>query len=464
MPAHLRARARPADRAAGDRHQRQRHPRALSRRAATCRSPPVVPSLSPSMDIQVSSNFERLLFELKGRNGAAVAAAIAALPRRPARCRADDQAWRAARGLFSGHRVDDAETLRHDRRHLSPHRHADRPAHRGRASPRRAPRSPPTRTTARRWSRWRRRIRRSSPTRSSARPGSGRGCRRRSPRSCEKRERVTVLPNDVGAVARFVRAHARRGAAEPGGSMTRRLATLANGLRIVTDRIDTVDTVSLGIWVDVGTRHEPPEINGVAHFLEHMAFKGTERRSARAIAEEIEAVGGHLNAYTSRESTAYYAKVLKEDVAAGARYPRRHPAALDLRPGRARARAHGHPAGNRPGQRHARRHHLRLFPGTRLSRPGDGPAGAGQPRDHPRAVARGGRRPICATITAPRAWCCRRPGNLDHDRLVDLADNAAVGDAGRARRDDRAGALCRRRAPRGAAISNSCTSCSAFPA
>jgi len=96
--------------------------------------------------------------------------------------------------------------------------------------------------------------------------------------------------------------------------MTVTLATLSNGLRIVTDRIETVDTVSLGLWIDVGTRHEAPEINGVAHFLEHMAFKGTERRSARAIAEEIEAVGGHLNAYTSRESTAYYAKVLKEDV------------------------------------------------------------------------------------------------------------------------------------------------------
>jgi len=96
--------------------------------------------------------------------------------------------------------------------------------------------------------------------------------------------------------------------------MTVQQATLANGLRIVTDRIDTVDTVSLGLWVDVGTRHEAPAVNGAAHFLEHMAFKGTERRSARAIAEEIEAVGGHLNAYTSRESTAYYAKVLKEDV------------------------------------------------------------------------------------------------------------------------------------------------------
>jgi predicted Zn-dependent peptidase len=96
--------------------------------------------------------------------------------------------------------------------------------------------------------------------------------------------------------------------------MTIELSHLNNGLQIATDRIDTVDTVSLGIWVDVGTRHEPATINGAAHFLEHMAFKGTERRSALAIAEEIEAVGGHLNAYTSRESTAYYAKVLKDDV------------------------------------------------------------------------------------------------------------------------------------------------------
>ena len=96
--------------------------------------------------------------------------------------------------------------------------------------------------------------------------------------------------------------------------MSTQLATLPNGLRIVTDRIDTVDTASLGLWVDVGTRHEAPDINGAAHFLEHMAFKGTGRRTARDIAEEIEAVGGHFNAYTSRESTAYYAKVLKGDV------------------------------------------------------------------------------------------------------------------------------------------------------
>jgi len=94
--------------------------------------------------------------------------------------------------------------------------------------------------------------------------------------------------------------------------MTVHLSTLDNGLRVATDTVATVETVSLGAWVGVGTRNEPAEINGVAHLLEHMAFKGTERRSAYDIAEEIEAVGGHLNAYTGRESTAYYAKVLAE--------------------------------------------------------------------------------------------------------------------------------------------------------
>jgi predicted Zn-dependent peptidase len=95
--------------------------------------------------------------------------------------------------------------------------------------------------------------------------------------------------------------------------MTVQISTLPNGLRVVTHRMEAVESVSLGMWVHVGTRHERPEINGIAHMLEHMAFKGTKRRSARAIAEEIEDVGGHLNAYTSREFTAYHATVLKGD-------------------------------------------------------------------------------------------------------------------------------------------------------
>ena len=93
------------------------------------------------------------------------------------------------------------------------------------------------------------------------------------------------------------------------------VSTLPNGLRVATDTMTTVETVSLGMWVGVGTRHEREAENGVSHLLEHMAFKGTERRTAGEIAREIEAVGGFLNAYTAREVTAYYAKVLKEDAA-----------------------------------------------------------------------------------------------------------------------------------------------------
>jgi predicted Zn-dependent peptidase len=92
-----------------------------------------------------------------------------------------------------------------------------------------------------------------------------------------------------------------------------RVTTLANGFRVATDRMESVETTSLGVWTGVGTRNEPAEHNGVAHLLEHMAFKGTKRRSARDIVVEIEDVGGFLNAYTGREQTAYYAKVLAED-------------------------------------------------------------------------------------------------------------------------------------------------------
>jgi predicted Zn-dependent peptidase len=92
---------------------------------------------------------------------------------------------------------------------------------------------------------------------------------------------------------------------------------LPSGLTVVTERMERVETVSFGAYVASGTRHETAAENGVSHFLEHMAFKGTSRRSAAEIAEEIENVGGHINAYTAREQTAYYVKVLKEDAALG---------------------------------------------------------------------------------------------------------------------------------------------------
>ena len=93
-----------------------------------------------------------------------------------------------------------------------------------------------------------------------------------------------------------------------------RLTTLPNGVRIVTEAMPGLASAAVGIWVDAGARHEAEAENGIAHFLEHMAFKGTARRSALQIAEQIEDVGGHINAWTSREMTAYYARVLAADV------------------------------------------------------------------------------------------------------------------------------------------------------
>ncbi|WP_299554218.1 pitrilysin family protein [uncultured Tateyamaria sp.] len=96
--------------------------------------------------------------------------------------------------------------------------------------------------------------------------------------------------------------------------MTTQTHRLSNGFRIVTEHMPGLASASIGIWVGAGARHETPEQNGIAHFLEHMAFKGTKRRSALQIAEAIEDVGGYINAYTSREVTAYYARVLENDV------------------------------------------------------------------------------------------------------------------------------------------------------
>lgn len=93
---------------------------------------------------------------------------------------------------------------------------------------------------------------------------------------------------------------------------TIQMSTLKNGLRVMTDRVEAVESVALGVWVGVGTRNEDLQHNGVAHMVEHMLFKGTKRRDAQAIVGEIEAVGGHMNAYTSRELTSYHCHLIKE--------------------------------------------------------------------------------------------------------------------------------------------------------
>ena len=94
--------------------------------------------------------------------------------------------------------------------------------------------------------------------------------------------------------------------------------TLGNGVRIVTEQVSHLQSVSLGIWIRSGSRFERPDLNGICHFIEHMLFKGTERRSAYTIAREIDSVGGVLNAFTSKEMTSFYCRVLSENMALAA--------------------------------------------------------------------------------------------------------------------------------------------------
>jgi predicted Zn-dependent peptidase len=95
--------------------------------------------------------------------------------------------------------------------------------------------------------------------------------------------------------------------------MSVEITRLSNGITVISHHMPHLETVALGIWVKAGARDELPEENGIAHFLEHMAFKGTSRRTARDIAEEIESAGGEINAATGMETTTYYARVLKND-------------------------------------------------------------------------------------------------------------------------------------------------------
>ncbi|NJL17322.1 MAG: insulinase family protein, partial [Nitrospira sp.] len=95
---------------------------------------------------------------------------------------------------------------------------------------------------------------------------------------------------------------------------------LDNGIRLVTERIPSLKSVTIGIWVDVGSRDESPAEAGYSHFIEHMFFKGTTTRSATDISREIDALGGEMNAFTTRETTTFYVKVLDQHL----------PKALDL--------------------------------------------------------------------------------------------------------------------------------------
>ena len=260
------------------------------------------------MDIQVSSNFERLLFDAYGRDAGAVRALMASL----AQSRTflvDAQALGEIRGLFAAGRADEDEiaatirTLRQETGYLlDPHtavgvavaeKESREPAVPmivlGTAHPAKFPDAVAAACGVT-----------PGAARLARRPADAPRARHRASRRPGRRRTF----HHCGKPCRTKRS--RR--------MTVNLTRLDSGLTVVTDDMPHLETASLGVWVGCGSRDEKPDEHGISHLLEHMAFKGTTRRTARQIAEEIEAVGGDLNAATSVETTAYYARVLKADV------------------------------------------------------------------------------------------------------------------------------------------------------
>ena len=104
-----------------------------------------------------------------------------------------------------------------------------------------------------------------------------------------------------------------------------RRTILPSGLTILTERMEHIRSVAMGVWIRAGSRHELPEVNGISHFVEHMVFKGTQSRSAKRIAREVDAIGGNLDAFTGKETICFNLKVLDRACAHGAR--------CSLRPG-----------------------------------------------------------------------------------------------------------------------------------
>ncbi|GAA0003476.1 hypothetical protein BRDID11002_34770 [Bradyrhizobium diazoefficiens] len=341
---------------------------------------------SPSMDIQISSNFERLLFEAGRRDAAGVRRLMDSL-KQSGRFVLPDATLAAIREEFDAGRADETETAaairaawREAGELVDPHTAvalavADRDT---------------TDTTV------------PSIVLSTAHPAkfpdaveAACGQRPQLPAWLDglmtKSEHMKVMKNDQAEVERFVLSVSR--AAKTGSCrMSVEISKLASGLTVVTDKMPHLETAALGVWAGVGGRDEKPNEHGISHLLEHMAFKGTTKRSSREIVEEIEAVGGDLNAGTSTETTSYYARGAEGRRAAGARRARRHPGQSRLRARRAGAREERHRAGDRCRAGHARRRRVRASQRALLSRPADGPLAARHRQDaarlQPRHAAR----------------------------------------------------------------------------
>ena len=205
--------------------------------------------------------------------------------------------------------------------------------------------------------------------------------------------------------------------------MTVRLTRLPNGLRVVTEHMPGLKSAAVGVWVNVGCRHEEADQNGIAHFLEHMAFKGTEKRTALQIAEEIEDVGGYINAYTSREMTAYYARVLEEDVPRAVDVisdivlnPAFDPQEIEIERGVILQEI---------GQSHDTPDDIifdwlqeKAYPGQPMGRPILGPA------ERVRAFARDDFSGFVQQHYRPRSMILSAAGAVDHDAIVRMAEEA----------------------------------------
>ncbi len=260
------------------------------------------------MDIQVSSNFERLLFEASGRDAASVRRLMASL-KQSGRFVLPDATLAAIRSEFDAGRADETETAAAIRAAwreagdlVDPHTAvalavADRDTPDSKIpnivlSTAHAAKFPDAVEAA-----------------CGVRPGL--------PAWLEglmtKPEHIKVMKNDQGR-GRTIRALGQPSGEAGSCRMSVDVTKLPSGLTVVTDSMPHLETAALGVWAGVGGRDEKPNEHGISHLLEHMAFKGTTRRSSREIVEEIEAVGGDLNAGTSTETTAYYARVLKADV------------------------------------------------------------------------------------------------------------------------------------------------------
>ena len=263
----------------------------------------VKPTQSPSMDIQVSSNFERLLFERLGRDGDRVRALMGALKQSGGFAIPED-ALAAIRAEFDAERCSEAECAEEMARAwresevlIDPHTAVG--VHAARAALARDPRTPVIALAT------------AHPAKFPDAVEQATGVRPPLPPHLDdlmQRPERNHAAAERPARRRRVSAQAREAA-----SLSVRLTTLPSGLRIVTDASPHLRTAALGLFVAAGSRNERGEEHGLSHLLEHMAFKGTGRRNAREIAEAIENVGGDLNAETGVEQTGYFAHVLKED-------------------------------------------------------------------------------------------------------------------------------------------------------